>query len=183
MRVATSDHVSDDTLYAYCKSEKIPVMRGDLDNVVKRYVSVAESEKVVYICRVCGDTPFVDMALIESLFDTLISKSLDYVAPDRETCAPGFYSETFTVKALKRVLETARLGEDLEHVTKYILDNRDRFRVELVDAKLNPDFAKKVRFTVDYPEDIEIARKIVAGLPAGYLFSSSDVLNIVKAIR
>ena len=53
----------------------------------------------------------------------------------------------------------------------------------MVDAKLNPDFAKKVRFTVDYPEDIEIARKIVAGLPAGYLFSSSDVLNIVKAIR
>ncbi len=181
--VATSDHYSDDSLYAYCRDRNIKVIRGDLDNVLKRYICAAESEKISYICRVCGDTPFVDTALINSLFHILENNALDYVAPDRQTCASGFYSETFTLKALKRTLKMAKSVDDLEHVTKYILDNKEIFKAVLVDAGLNPGFATNVRLTIDFPEDMEIAQKIATGLPRGYFFSSSDVINLVKAIK
>lgn len=180
--VATSTEGSDDVLYNYCKAERIPAMRGDIDNVVKRYADAARAAGIEYICRVCGDTPFVDTALIDALFDTLISGKLDYAAPDRQTCAPGFYCETFTLKALTKVLESAKSPDDLEHVTKYILDNRDKFAVKLVDAGLNPDFARKTRFTIDYPEDIETGRKIAARLSADYSFTSRDVLEAVREI-
>lgn len=181
--VATSDDGSDDILYEYCRKNKIPAVRGALNNVIDRYVRAAESENVEYICRVCGDTPFVDTALIDLLFDTLIGKKLDYAAPDRQACAPGFYSETFTLKALKKVLGMTRSPEDLEHVTKYILDNSGRFAMELIDAGLNPEFAKKVRFTIDYPEDIKTGNEIAAKLSGDYSFSSGDILKIVKAMR
>lgn len=180
--VATSSDSSDDVLYEYCKKNNIPAMRGDLDNVVKRYDQAAGSHGLKYICRVCGDTPFVDTSLIDSLFGILAGKKLDYAAPDRQTCASGFYSETFTASALKKVLKTTKSSEDLEHVTKYMLDNKDKFAVELVNAELNPEFMSKVRFTVDYPEDIKVANEIASRLPDDYSFGSSDILKIVKSM-
>jgi len=181
--VITSLDKSDDELFGYCVSRGLRTYRGPLENVLRRYILAAEFYASSVICRVCGDSPFVDTELIDLLFDMLIKKKLDYAAPDRQTCAPGFYSETFTLEAIKKAMTMAKSPEDHEHVTKYILDNKDGFRAELIDAKLNPGFAKKVRFTIDYPEDIEVTRKIAAGLPDAYSFSSSDVLNIIEAIK
>lgn len=181
--IATSTDSSDDLLCDYCRSEGIPVVRGDLNNVAKRYLDAARAQDLEYICRVGGDTPFVDIELVKQLFDILITNRLDYVGPDRKTCASGFYCETFTLKALSKVLEMAGSAEDLEHVTKYILDNLDKFSVRLIDAGLNPNFMGKVQFTIDYPEDIETGRKIAAKLPGGHSFTSRDVLKIIEAMN
>ena len=180
--VITSDDKSDDPLYEYCGRENIPNYRGPLENVLQRYIKSAEHYKSDIICRVGGDTPFVDAELIDRSFDMLSEGRLDYAAPSRETCASGFYSETLTLAALEKIAGMAKSPEDLEHVTKFILENKDKFKVELIDAGLNPAFAKKVRFTVDYPEDIETARKIAAKLPGGYSFNSRDILKIIEAM-
>ncbi len=181
--VATSDSVSDDSIYEYCDNIHIPVMRGDLDNVVKRYIQAARAQKMEYICRVCGDTPFVDTSLIELLLETLITRKLDYAAPDRNTCASGFYSETMTLDALEKVASATGDSEDLEHVTRYILNNRDKFLIKLIDAGLNPQFARGVRFTMDYPADLELVEGIASGLAGDYSFSSQDVLKMIKKIK
>jgi spore coat polysaccharide biosynthesis protein SpsF (cytidylyltransferase family) len=177
--VATSNDPSDDELYSYCIKEGIRIVRGDLHNVLQRYINTAKSEKIEKVCRVCGDTPFVDVQLIDSLFEMLIENELDYVAPSRETCASGFYSEVFTLAALKRVSEMTKSSEDIEHVTQYILNNQSEFNMRLIDAELNPDFVRKVTFTVDYPHDLELVHKIASRLP-GFSFTSQDVLNTIR---
>ena len=51
--------------------------------------------------------------------------------------------------------------EDLEHVTKFIVDKKDKFLTKFIDVDLNPEFLKKERLTIDYPEDIQRARERV----------------------
>ncbi|UCD15382.1 MAG: hypothetical protein JSV34_06625, partial [Candidatus Omnitrophota bacterium] len=125
--VATSVDKSDDELYDYCKKKNILVTRGSLDDVLKRYVQTADSIAADYIVRVCGDTPFVDVSLIDMLLGILIREKLDYASFNRQTCASAFFSEAITLGALKKVLILASNKEDFEHVTKYIVDNRGKF--------------------------------------------------------
>jgi len=181
--VLTSDDKSDDNLAAYCINNNLKVFRGPLDNVLKRFVSAAEFLGVDAIGRVCGDTPFIDVALIDESFRTLQQYALDYAAPSRNTCASGFYSETVTAVALKKSLELAESKSDLEHVTKYILENITQFKVMLLDAKLKPAFLETIRFTIDYPEDLDIGSRIANALTRGFDFTSQDVIKIIKQLK
>lgn len=181
--IITSAEKSDDELSTYCLENNIRVFRGSLNNVLDRYIRAADYFKAGIICRVCGDTPFVDISLIDQAFDILKREVLDYVAPDRNTCASGFYSETFTIQALNKVITLTKSQGDLEHVTKFILDNPGMFKIKLLDAGLNQPFIQNIRLTIDYPEDIDLGSKIAEKLPDGYTFNSLDVLNAVKLIR
>ena len=181
--VLTSEDKSDDDLVAHCSARKIMVYRGSLDNVLGRYIRAGEYFKADAICRVCGDTPFVDVALMDTCLDTLVSRSLDYAAPGRHTCAAGFYSETVALQALKKAAGLTKVPGDLEHVTKFILDHQGSFHMKILDAGLNPEFIANTRFTVDHPEDMGLCRRIAAALPAGYAFTAHDVLEAVRKIK
>ena len=178
--VATSDDKSDDVLCNYCKDNGIPVLRGSLDNVLDRYIKAADSLAASHVVRICGDTPFFDISLMDTMLDMLIREGLDYVSLNKETCAAGFYSETVALQALKKAASLACGKEDLEHVTKYIVDHRDKFSVKFLDAGLNPEFAKKARLTIDYPEDIKRANEIIDKLRDKLSFTSEDILDIVR---
>jgi spore coat polysaccharide biosynthesis protein SpsF (cytidylyltransferase family) len=118
--------------------------------------------------------------LADSLSETLIKEKLDYISPDRLTCASAFYSEAVTLEALKKAASLTRVQEDLEHVTRYIINNRERFLTRFIDADLSPDFMNNVKLTIDYPEDIKRADIILNQLPNKTFFTSQDILSIVK---
>lgn len=176
---ATSDAKSDDVLYNYCRENNIPVTRGSLYNVLERYIQAAELVSTDYIIRVCGDTPFVDISLIKILLQILISEKLDYVSLNRQTCAAGFYSEAVTLQALKKTASLAENKEDLEHVTKFIIDNKEKFLTKFIDTDLNPEFITGIRLTIDYPEDLQRANAILDELRDKFSFTSKQILDIV----
>lgn len=179
--VATSDDKTDDPLYTFCRDNGIPVMRGSLHSVLDRYIQAGLLLKTDYMVRVCGDTPFVDIALIHELTEALINGRKDLVALDKRSCAAGFYSEAFTVAALKKTISLTDDGQDLEHVTRYIFNNPDKFMVQFVNPDLNPGFMGRFRLTIDYPEDIATAGSILDLLTDKLKFTSRDVLNILQA--
>lgn len=177
--VATTDDSSDDVIYNYCKERNIPVSRGDLENVLKRYIKAADSLNADYIVRVCGDTPFVDINLMERLLETLIRENLDYVSINKQTCASAFLSEAMSLNALKKVEALTKDKGDLEHVTKFIIENQDKFLTRFIDADLNPSFMRNLRLTIDYPEDIQGANIVINELNDKFNFISQEVLDIV----
>ncbi len=178
--IATSTDSSDTLLYEYCVKNAIFVMRGDLNNVLKRYIQAAESLAVEYIIRVCGDTPFVDIAFADRLIMKLIDEKIDYIAADKNKCSSGFYCEAISLEALKRVTSLSDKKEDMEHVTKFIIDHPHLFSIKFIDTDLNPDFIKKTRLTIDYPEDIQTANYIVNKLREKFSFTSKEILDVVK---
>jgi len=179
--VATSIHSSDDELYDYCREKKIPVVRGSLNNVLERYILAADSVATKYIARVCGDTPFVDLSLVNTALETLDQENLDYVSFDKKTCLPGFYSEVFTLTVLKKAATLVNNKQDLEHVTKIIIENPNLFRTKFLNADLNLGFTSRVPLTIDYPEDLKRANLIIGKLSDKLEFASGDILNLLDA--
>ncbi|MDD5072701.1 MAG: NTP transferase domain-containing protein [Candidatus Omnitrophica bacterium] len=178
--VATSEDTSDDTVYDHCRSGKIPVFRGSLDNVLERYIRAAGSVNAGYVVRVCADTPFVDTALVNTLLKALIAEKLDYASLERSTCASGFYSEAVTAEALEKAAMRTREKEDLEHVTKYITSHPQEFSAKFIDAGLNPEFLHGIRLTIDQPGDLKRANAIVSELVDPLAFTSKEVLETVR---
>ncbi len=176
--VITSDDGSDDGLYAYCVKRGIKAFRGSLDNVLDRYIKAAEFFKAGVVCRVCGDSPFVDTGLIDKMFNIQADEGLDYVAPDKNTCIAGLDSEVITLSALRRSSEGASEAES-EHVTLFLKNNNGKFKTKFVDAKMRPLEISDISLTVDNPEDIKLCNKIAAALGPVYDFKSRDIFDLL----
>lgn len=178
--VATSVDPSDDQLAAYGQEHDLNIFRGDLNNVLKRYINAARQSGIKYIVRVCGDTPLVDIGNIDFLIKSLVDKELDYCAFDRKTCASCFYCEAVSLNALEQAIASDATAEECEHVTKYIIDHPDEFKMELFDADLNPAFMHKIRLTVDYPQDLDNVQQVIEQLDDRLKFTSQEILNVIQ---
>ena len=63
--VATSNNSSDNNLIKLLKNFKIKFFRGELENVVLRFVRLAMKIKCKYFIRISGDSPLIDNKIIE----------------------------------------------------------------------------------------------------------------------
>jgi spore coat polysaccharide biosynthesis protein SpsF (cytidylyltransferase family) len=178
--VITSDESSDDELYELCISKSIPVYRGDLDNVLKRYIDASLAHNVDIICRVCGDSPFVDTDAIDSMLQELSGDNLDYMVTT--DALNGFLSEVFTLDLLQKIYNSNLTNDDKEHVTKYIRDNIEDYNTKEYSLELRVKDLEKYTLTIDYPKDMDIAKTIVRDLD-GFDFTSKDIIKILKDMK
>ena len=180
--VATSTDASDDPLAAACAAAGILTFRGDLHDVLSRYLAAADTFGVDTIVRVCGDTPFVDPAFVDMPVRALHEDRLAYVGGDRATAPPLFFAEAVTREALGRVAAISTDGQDHEHVTKYIVDHPDAFAARFIDHPIHPSTLPDVRLTIDFPEDIIHARAVDAALVTGWDATSAEVAAVVRSV-
>lgn len=176
--VVTSTHETDDELFAYCANHGIEVFRGSLANVLDRYIKAAEFFKADVICRVCGDSPFVDVELIDRMLKIQAEEGLDYVAPDKSTCIAGLDSEVVTLSALRRSVKEAT-AEEAEHVTLFLKNNKEKFKTKFIDAGMRPAGMADASLTVDYPKDLEYCGKVARLLGKGYDFQTKDIFGLL----
>jgi len=181
--VITSDDESDDRLADYCAGRRIGLYRGSLENVLDRYVNAAEHYGAGIVARVCGDSPFVDVGLMDGMLDLVGKEGLDYSAPDKRSCVAGLDSEAVTLAALKRSLDASMSGDELEHVTLHIRNNPGSFKVKYIKADLMPRDLENVSMTVDYPEDMALCDKVLGSIGIGYRFRSEDVFKALRKWR
>ena len=177
--VITSTDKTDDALFSYCRDHDIKIFRGALNNVLDRYIKAAEFFKADVVCRVCGDSPFVDTGLIDKMFEIQAHEGIDYVAPERRTCIAGLTSEVVTVPALGRAAKDASL-EESEHVTLFLKNNRDKFKMKFLNAGMKPEVSGLTSLTVDYPGDLKICGKIAESLGMRYDFEAKDILSLLS---
>lgn len=179
--VITSREKSDDELYKLCIDKNIAVFRGDLNNVLKRYIDASNYFNADVICRVCGDSPFVDIDAIDKMFSGFkISNNLEYMSTTNTL--NGFTSEVFTLDLLKTVYTKKLSKEHKEHVTKYIRDNISEYKFKELNLDLRPKELENFTLTVDYPDDILTAQKISNNF-IDFDFTSDDVINILKQME
>ena len=179
--IITSKEESDDELYELCVNKNIDVYRGDLNNVLSRYIFAAKFFNVDVICRVCGDSPFVDIKAIDKIFSYFESNTdLNYMSTVNSL--NGFMSEVFSSNLLNKVYNERLSKEDKEHVTKYIRDNIVKYNTKEIDLDLRPKELEKYTLTVDYPDDILIAQKIAKHFK-NFNFKSDNIINILKQME
>lgn len=158
--VVTSLEKDDDVVETYCKTIETKCYRGPLHDVLARFYQAAIScGKPQVIVRITADCPFVDPSLIDSMLVFFEDSNLDYLAnsaPPPGTFPDGLDVEIFSFKALERAHLESFLPSEREHVTFYFWKS-GLFKTLRYES---PEDNSQFRFTIDYPEDYTLLRKI-----------------------
>ncbi|MGE0268293.1 MAG: NTP transferase domain-containing protein [Candidatus Omnitrophota bacterium] len=150
--VATSTEKSDDPVAQYCRSNKIEVFRGELDNVAARFKAVIEQDGLSSFIRISGDSPLIDSHIIDAGIEMFENNSYDIVTNVLNRTFPkGQSFEIFRSETFLREFSNIRTAEEQEHVTKYFYKNKDRFNIFNLEC-ISGNFSH-VNLSIDTKED------------------------------
>jgi spore coat polysaccharide biosynthesis protein SpsF len=173
--VATSSDVSDNPIEQWCRESSVECFRGKLDDVLDRFYKAAKLIAPEQVVRLTGDCPLADPDLIDEVIRFHISGDFDYSTNAIEPTYPdGLDVEVFRFACLEQAWREAKLPSQREHVTPFIHQQPDRFRIGLL--KNATDFSY-LRWTVDEALDFELVRRIYEALyPIDAEFKTQDIL-------
>lgn len=155
--VATSEAQSSDELFDYVTSIGFACYRGSEGDVLDRFHKAAAYHSADVVVRITGDCPLVDAELVDDCVSTLITLDADYLSNVHPPTFPdGLDVEVFRFSALEKANRDAQSLHDREHVTPYIVDNKE-FNKQSLSCEHN--LADK-RWTVDEEEDFSVISNI-----------------------
>ncbi|WP_075520337.1 cytidylyltransferase domain-containing protein [Candidatus Pelagibacter communis] len=154
--VATSDKSSDDRLVRLLKKKKIKIYRGNLKNVSERLYETALKLKEKYFVRVSGDSPVIDVKILDKLIE--IFKKKKYRNYDIITNVfPKTFPKGMSFEIIKREIISKNMKfmteNEKEHVTKYFYKNSAKFKIKNLE-----NFNKK-KYNLDLTLDKKIDLK------------------------
>ena len=168
--LATSTYPSNDILLNFANKYKIPLFRGSENDVLERFIDCAEKYGFDGIIRICSDNPFISIIELGKIMSLMSDQ--DYISMTFDNIKPtikehiGIYPEYVTLSALKKIPKSNPLYK--EHVTNYIYEHPDLFRIKLIKVQNPP---KNIRLTVDTHNDLIYLQKL------WNLFSESKYSN------
>jgi spore coat polysaccharide biosynthesis protein SpsF len=157
--IATTTNPSDDDLVNLGTRENWPVYRGSEDDVLDRYYQAAKQAGAEHIVRVTSDCPLIDPLVTDHVIAAYLSAAPqpDYASNTQQRAYPrGLDTEVFSFAALETAWKTDT-SSWREHVTPYIYQNPDSFRLQSVT---NSEDYSRLRWTVDTPEDLALVRAV-----------------------
>jgi spore coat polysaccharide biosynthesis protein SpsF len=175
--VATSTHLEDDAVANFCRTERVPFFRGSLDDVLDRFYQAAQYYEADVIVRLTADCPLLDPLIINKVLDTFHAGRFDYVSNALECTYPdGLDTEVFSRNALESAWKNARLKSEREHVTSYLYNHPELFRIGIVKQEEN---LSHLRWTVDERQDLIFVRTIFNRMQRSS-FGMEDVLRLLR---
>lgn len=154
--VATSVDAGDNAVAEFCTQNNIEVYRGSLLNVLDRFNSCAQFNKLDVIVRVTADCPLIVPKIIDESIKLFLDSKVEYISNTLSRDFPrGLDCEVFSASALKAAADTATEPAEREHVTPYIISH-NKTLVFPMPANLKGEF----RLTLDEPADYELLKKL-----------------------
>jgi spore coat polysaccharide biosynthesis protein SpsF len=161
--VAIPDDARDDVLAEHLAARWARVFRGSRDDVLARFLGVADVYEPQTIVRLTADNPFTDPAVIDLIVAEHLASGSDYSSNAIVRTFPrGLDAEAVSVDALRRLDALGLDREEREHVTLGIYRRPEVFRLH--EVVQGPD-RSHLRWTVDLPEDLAWADAVSEELP------------------
>lgn len=155
--LATTTLFEDNALAAIAEKLGVQVFRGNVEDVLGRYAGAAEAFDLDPVVRATGDNPAVDIQAAGRVLAELRRTGADCVIEDG--LPHGAAVEAMTRAALCYSALVADSAYDREHVTSFIKERRDLFRVVNLAAP-SPLRRPGLHVTVDTMEDLEWVREL-----------------------
>jgi len=172
----------DDPLVDAVQAWGFSVFRGDEANVLGRYTLGARHFGAQTLMRVCSDAPLIDPAQLDDLIAFFEAGQYDYAHNDggpTRYLPLGLGAEILTQGALEIAFQNAAAPDALEHVTPYLYQNPQQFKLGTMTHEANHS---QHRWTVDTPEDFDLISRLLTELaPQHPYFSMADVLDVLNA--
>lgn len=179
--VATTIDKDDDRTEKFCVENNIGCYRGSVNNVLSRYYETAKKFNVDIIIRITSDCPLIDPVILDDMLNKFIFSEyeIDYMSNVIERTFPrGLDIEIFSFIALEKAYNEAKSDFEREHVTPYLYNNPNLFKIRNYSYKLDYSFH---RWTVDTEEDFKLIEKIFNSLYVPYkLFVFEDILKFFE---
>ncbi|MEX2160764.1 MAG: glycosyltransferase family protein [Anaerolineales bacterium] len=179
--VATSVAAKDDVIAAFCKEQGFACSRGNLHDVLDRYVQAAREFDAEVVVRLTGDCPLIDPEMLADNLRAFLEAQppLDFAAnrlPGDRTIPIGLDAEFCTMAALEIAWRETQEPHQREHVMPFFYEHPERFRI--LHIKHSPSYGH-YRWTLDTPEDLELLRQVVRHFKDDE-FSWKDVLALFE---
>jgi spore coat polysaccharide biosynthesis protein SpsF len=150
LMLATTQLAQDDILAQWAVEYGIDVVRGEENDLVKRYCRCLDAYPADTVVRVTADNPLTCPRLIIRLVNELKRGQADYAQYSNIPYGAG--ADVFSADTLRDLDTRAKSPEEREHINLYIIKNCDNY--EIVDAKINGELARPdISITVDTQED------------------------------
>ena len=147
--VATTLAKEDDRTEQEAGKYGVDCFRGSTENVLERFIESSKKYNLQQVIRVTADNPCIDPKILSDCLEKHLANGNDYT---RTLCLPlGTNIEIVSFAALQKSFENATTKMHFEHVTPYMYQNPDMFKIQVVDYELS--FDERLRLTVDYPSD------------------------------
>jgi len=159
MVIATTDLGEDDIIVKYASDMNVECFRGSVLDVLDRYYHCAKKFMFSSIVRITSDCPLIDPHIVDNVIKTFKDNSYDYVTNSLNRTFPyGTEVEVFSFHILEETWKNAKKPSEREHVTPYIYNHRDMFKVFNVE---NSENISHLSWTVDRINDLKLVQNIV----------------------
>jgi glutamate-1-semialdehyde aminotransferase/spore coat polysaccharide biosynthesis protein SpsF (cytidylyltransferase family) len=176
--VACSKNVKDKSIIDICKKLNIDYFSGSENNVLERFYKAAQKYKGLNIVRITADCPLIDSRIVDEVITNYFYKKVDYASNINPPTFPdGLDVEIFKFSVLKKAYLNAKKKIDKEHVTPFIINNKQFKKFNLRNFK---DYSS-IRLTLDEQEDLVLIEQIVNKFKNNLYFSFADILKLYKA--
>ena len=178
--LATSTDKSDDPLENWARDNNIGHFRGDLYNVLKRFFDTAKKVNAHIIVRITADCPLIDPEVVDNVISFFLEGGYDYYSNTNPPTFPdGLDTEVFSFTTLEKAYKEAELKSEIEHVTPYIINHPEIFKMGNYKSEINYEH---LRWTLDNREDYDLLTRIFNALRKENSFiSHKEVMNYINA--
>lgn len=179
--VATTTNTADDPVSALAEDLGAGVFRGSEEDVLGRVLGAAQGYGAELIVETTGDCPLIDPAIVGEVIDRFAAGAADYCSNMLGRTYPrGMEVQVFPTAVLAEVDRLTSAPSDREHVSLYIYEHPERYRLCGVEA--DPPRGADVRLTVDTPDDLALVRAVFEELyPRDPAFGLGEILDLLDA--
>lgn len=173
--IATTILDEDDYIVNFTNNKNITCFRGHPTDVLDRYYQCAKKFSFSVIVRITSDCPLIDPTIVDQAVKIFQNNSYDFVSNVHPITYPvGIALEVFSFEALENAWKNAKLPSEREHVTPFLYNNKQLFKIFNIENSQN---TSSIRITVDYPQDLELVKRIASKIDSRPILLS-DILNL-----
>jgi len=158
--IATTVLPEDDVICELATLLSIPVFRGDVNNVLSRFIGILENDPADWVVRITADNPLIHFESTNILIqNALNSFSCEYMSDFLDRKYPlGAVPEIVKVEALMHISSLDLAPHHKSHVTSFIW----RYSQNAHQLKLPETFLERPnwRWTLDVNEDLIFFRNL-----------------------
>ena len=177
--LATTTNPADHVLVDFANENHLDCFIGSEEDVLDRFYQAAKQAGADIIVRITADDPFKDPEIMDKIIQIMIDDNFDYVSNTiKPTYPEGLDIEVFSFESLERAWKESKKTSEREHVTPYIWNHPDLFK--LYNVKNDVDLSS-MRWTLDTDKDLEFTKAVYERLYVpGKTFLMRDILTILN---
>lgn len=173
--LAFPEQEEDKVFFGLAREHGIDAWAGSRDDVLARFIGALDAFPGEPVVRFCGDNPLLATELVPSVVAAHAAEQADRTVMAGLPLGCGF--EVLRAAALRRAHAEAKELHQREHVTPYLYEQPEKFKLHRVPPpRAYPDW----RLTVDTAEDFALMEKIYAELwRPGAVIALDDALALL----